>query len=81
MDTGLTQDLSEMLRKRSCPNLRQYFGAPHSNVDTNNVFAEVISKSNVDGTEKTNAGTRMSVDSTNNSKLKLDQGMQFSILC
>jgi len=74
--TGLTQDLSEMLRKRSCPNLRQYFGAPHSNVDTNNVFAEVISKSNVDGTEKTNAGTRMSVDSTNNSKLKLDQDVE-----
>ncbi len=75
MYTGLTQDLSEMLRKRSCPNLRQFFGASHRNVDTNNVFPEVIAKSNVDETEKADAGTRMSVDSTNDSKLKLDQGI------
>ena len=70
-----------MLRKRSCPNLRQFFGAAHGNVDTNNVFAEDKPKPVVTEMVTANAATRMSVDSTNNdSNLKLDQGMLFLFL-
>ncbi len=70
-----------MLRKRSCPNLRQFFGAARDNDDSNNVFAEDKPKSNVTEMITANAATRMSVDSTNNdSNLKLDQGMLFMFL-
>lgn len=92
--TGLTQDLTEMLRlrKRSCPNLRQFFGfgvnelAPGENGLNHHDDLNIAKKTSLEAgnsckTLDTVAACRMSVDSASDFAEKVDLGTEIHTIC